>query len=130
MPSYPAARIMVEMLHASSQVLHLVHPRPTPLRELIQPIADALGARVVSYAEWLEVLESTGTADAVTQLERLRDNPALKLLSFFRANSMMSEGTVSTQEAVKASKELERIPVLGPGDSKRWLTAWRASGFL
>ncbi|TFK80331.1 acetyl-CoA synthetase-like protein [Polyporus arcularius HHB13444] len=129
-PSYLAARAMVEMLNTSSRILHLLHPRPVSSRTLMESMAEALGVHIVAYSDWLSALEKIALVDgAVKELDiKLRKNPALILLDVFRTRTF--DGTFSTQKAVGASQELARLPPLGPEDGRRWVSAWRSSGFL
>ncbi|KAI0746343.1 acetyl-CoA synthetase-like protein [Daedaleopsis nitida] len=138
-PSYPAARAFIEMRRASATVLHLVHPHAATWHELIAPIAQDLRVPLVPYAEWLEALERSASEEgSADEMEAMRANPALRLLDFFRAQSSvngkeaMGPGGVqlSTEKAVRASETLANLPKLGPEDSRRWLAAWRASGFM
>ena len=92
------------------------------------PIAEELRVSVVPYPEWLLKLEECSSAHGADELELLRQNPALRLLEFFR--NMKPMVAVSTQEAEQASEVLAHLPELRDEDSKRWLAAWRASGFL
>ncbi|RPD79489.1 acetyl-CoA synthetase-like protein [Lentinus tigrinus ALCF2SS1-7] len=127
-PSYPAACAMVDMLRSSQRILHLVHPRPVSMRKLVVPIAEELNVNIVPYPEWLSKLEKYSSAGGANELDMLRQHPALRLLDFFRAMKPMVE--VSTEEAIRASEVLVRVPELGAEDSRQWVAAWRASGFL
>ncbi|EJF55750.1 acetyl-CoA synthetase-like protein [Dichomitus squalens LYAD-421 SS1] len=130
--SYPAARAFLEMRSSPEPILHLVHPRPVSLKSLLAPIAKELKATFVSYADWLDALE----AIAERNPEAAQQNPAVRLLSYFRAtaptNSRTSLGLyqLSTVKAVAASETLANMPELGEADAIRWVAAWRASGFL
>lgn len=134
-PSYPAARAFVEMRRSSARTLHLVHPRPVPWKAIIAPIAEELGVPLVPHTEWLAALEQCAvegdSADQV-DVDAMRENPALRLLDFFRAQGggVGSGAHLSTAEAEQISEELARMPELTPGDARRWVAAWRASGFL
>ncbi|TBU32715.1 acetyl-CoA synthetase-like protein [Dichomitus squalens] len=130
--SYPAARAFVEMRSSPEPILHLVHPRPIPWRSLITPIAQELQATLVPYVEWLAALEAAAERNA----EAAREHPALRLLDFFRSSASANTKTplglyqLDTKKAVGASETLASMPELGEADIKRWIAAWRASGFL
>lgn len=135
MPGYPAARAFAEMRAAApGSILHLVHPRATPWRTLLTPIADALGVPLVPYAQWLTALEHAGAGGGV---EAMRANPALRLLDFFRARAVVRPGCealgtaiLATEGACAASATLREMPPLGETEARRWVEAWKASGFL
>ena len=120
------------MRSSADPILHLVHPRPIPWKSLITPIAQELKATLVPYVEWLTALEIVAERNA----ETARENPALRLLDFFRSSAPAKTRTplglyqLETKKAVGASETLASMPELGEADVKRWVTAWRASGFL
>ncbi|KAH9943386.1 acetyl-CoA synthetase-like protein [Epithele typhae] len=129
---HPASRAFVEMRRSPAPFLHLVHPRPVPWRTLVVPIASALAAPLVPYADWLAALELSGAdADAASA------NPALRLLDFFRSRAAVREGReplgtaiLDTGRACEASPTLKDMSPLTTEDAERWVAAWRASGFL
>lgn len=98
------------------------------------PIAKSLGVPVVPYAEWLAKLEKTLAAEAA------RENPALRLIGFYRAagrgdnpdREAFSNARLEKKQAVKASETLgdPSLPVLGKADTDRWLGYWRRIGVL
>ena len=120
------------MRSSPEPILHLVHPRPVSLKSLFAPIAEELGVTLVPYGEWLSALEAVAESDP----EAARENPAVRLLAYFRAtaptNTKTSRGLyqLDTAKAVAASETLANMPELGEADAKRWVAAWRASGFL
>ena len=132
--SYPAGRAFVEMRKSSSPVLHLVHPRPIEPKAIMEPIATELGVALVPYSEWLSKLEESSEQESADEVDAMQRNPALQLLDFFRAQRGRGRSgltpRLSTTEAEKAFKELIRMRELGSKDAKRWIAAWRASGFL
>lgn len=131
--SYPAACAFVEMRSSSESILHLVHPRPVHWHDVINPIAEELRVPLVSYAAWLAALESSGQG---SEGDAVRENPALRLLDFFRSFAQSSEKPplglwrLATKKAVDASETLAKMPQLEEADVRRWVAAWRASGFL
>ena len=82
--------------------------------------------------EWLAALETVAERNA----EAARENPVLRLLDFFRSSAPTKTKTplalyqLETKNAVGASETLANMPEIGEVDIKRWLAAWRASGFL
>ncbi|TBU38867.1 acetyl-CoA synthetase-like protein [Dichomitus squalens] len=130
--SHPAARAFVEMRKSSSAILHLVHPRPIEWKAIVIPMAKELGVPLVPYSEWLSELEKGAGEGSANEVDAMRTNPALRLLDFFRAqrDSNRSDTRLSTAKAELASEELAHMCQLGSEDAMRWITAWRASGFL
>ena len=132
--SYPAAQAFVEMRKSSSPVLHLVHPRPVESKAIMEPIASELVVTLVPYSEWLSRLEESSAKEFADEVDAMQANPALQLLDLFRAQRGRGRSglppRLSTTEAEKAFKELMHMRALGSEDAKRWIAAWRASGFL
>lgn len=120
------------MRSSPKSILHLVHPRPISWHDLVVPIAQELGVPLVPYTTWLAALERSaeGSEDAA------RENPALRLLDFFRSFAQGNEKPplglwqLATKQAVDASETLLRMPQLEESDVRRWVAAWRTSGFL
>ena len=71
---------------------------------------------------------------AASQIPLSEVPTALQLLDLFRAQRGRGRSglppRLSTTEAEKAFKELMHMRELGSEDAKRWIAAWRASGFL
>ncbi|KAI0719494.1 acetyl-CoA synthetase-like protein [Cerioporus squamosus] len=126
---YDAARAFAEMRNSPAPILHLVHPRPVAWHILVAAIAEELGVPLVPYASWLAALEkSAGEVSGERDVDAMRDNPALRLLDFFCNRAGAREGReplgmplLSTEKARSVSDE---------ADARRWVAAWRASGFL
>ena len=120
------------MRSSPEPILHLVHPRPIAWRMLIVPIAKELGVPLVPYSNWLAVLEKTAEQGP----DAAQDNPALRLLDFFRASARgdgkppLGLWRLATDKALGASETLANMPALGEEDARRWVAAWRQSGFL
>ncbi|TFK82377.1 acetyl-CoA synthetase-like protein [Polyporus arcularius HHB13444] len=135
---YDAARAFAEMRNSPAPILHLVHPRPVSWHTLIAAIAEELGVPLVPYASWLAALEkSAGELSGERDIDAMRDNPALRLLDFFRYRAEAREGReplgiarLSTENAVAVSETLANMPEISEADARRWVAAWRASGFL
>lgn len=100
------------------------------------PIAAELDVPIVAYSEWLKSLEEGAGDRAEDEVEKLRANPALRLLDFFRAPRSTREQEavggveLSTDIAENVSQTLRHLPELGVNDVRRWLKGWEASGFL
>ncbi len=126
------------MRNSSEPILHLVHPRAVPWRNIITPIAAELGVPLVTYDEWLAALVRTAGAEGSVQaVDAMQKNPALRLLDFFRAGRNVKEGFeplglphLSTEKARRASETLATMPAIGGAEAKAWVAAWRAVGFL
>ncbi|CDO77413.1 hypothetical protein BN946_scf184857.g20 [Trametes cinnabarina] len=137
-PSYESAQAFAEMRHSPEPFLHLVHPKPVSWHTLIAPIAQELDVPLVSYETWFSALEENiKMATNEDALKLMKDNPALRLLDFFKGLPSSPErrepmGTVhlSTEKSTRVSKALADLPVLDSARVKAWLAAWRRSGFL
>lgn len=110
-------------------ILHLVHPRRTPWHTLIAAIAEELSVPSVPYTEWMNALERCAIDSAQDEVKAMQENPALRLLEFFKRGPI-SLLPISSENAQKASTTLASLPELGPQIVREWLTAWRSSRFL
>jgi hypothetical protein len=135
-PSHEGAKALIEMRDASYDILHLVHPQPVLWTSLITPIAQAMRVPLVTYPEWLSALNRSMENTSFTDVERMRRNPALKLIEFFRRADLSEDKEpldlprLSTEHAVKVSKALNStMPQLSGKDALRWFEAWQMSGF-
>ena len=130
MPLDIAAAAITEARDAPQEVLHLVHPDPVPLRDVMRACADELDLPLCSYDQWLAALEEFSKDDvddvAAGQL------PALKVLDFFRTMRSGGDGVprVHCDNATRASSALKNAPCLGAGEVKAWISYWKATGFL
>ena len=137
-PAYEAARAFTEMRHSPEPIVHLVHPRPVSWRALLEPIAKELNVPLVPYDQWVSALESSVEQGSAEEVEAMRLNPALRLLAFFKAQSIamtpdreaMGLVFISTDTAVQVSESLAGMPQLDGERAGMWLAAWRKSGFL
>ena len=120
-------------------ILHLAHPSPSPWARFIKPLTRRLNVPLVPYSEWLSALESKATDD----VEVLRENPALRVLDFFRNSLDYCSGDHPGREAMgivrmDVAKAQSVAPVLslssamdlGSDCAERWLEAWQRSGFM
>ena len=70
----------------------------------------------------------------------MRLNPALRLLSFYEAQTETTGGAqereamglvfIATGKAVRVSESLARLPQLDGERAMMWLAGWKKSGFL
>ena len=134
------------MLHADAEpVLHVKHPRPTPWNSLISSFAQEFGIPTSSYSDWFAALEESYTAlyssspDAPTIERELRDNPALRLLAFFRSGCKHDDNgdlepigitKISCTKATKISEALNSAEMLTGDHVRRWIGTWKKSGFI
>ncbi|KAI0938637.1 putative NRPS-like protein biosynthetic cluster, variant 2 [Taiwanofungus camphoratus] len=133
-PASEAAAALVEMRNSSSLILHLAHPRPVSWTSIIDPLAKDLGVPLVPYSAWVATLHKS-PVDETAEGQQLGQNPALRLIHFFR-NCKVDEDKeplgitrLATDKAMKVAPSLN-IQELGVEHVKKWLSAWRSSGFL
>lgn len=126
------------MRNSHYPVLHLAHPRPVSWSTIIKPLARALSLPLVPYTEWVLKLEESlgGSAhdDARDEVERMKVNPALRILDFFRGGMLAGDASreamgmpeLSLERAVEEAEALgERaLPQLGEKDALSWLAYW------
>lgn len=147
LPIHKGAAVIAEMRDAPTGTLHIAHPRPVTWESVFEPLASILDVPLVPYAEWYERLQSS-LFDSASNTDALTiDNPALKLLDFFRVSFEVTETPkalcstrdclgllprVALEKSKMASKTLgdENIAQLGKEDAARWIQHWREIGFL
>ncbi|KAI0717761.1 acetyl-CoA synthetase-like protein [Cerioporus squamosus] len=136
-PAYEAAKAFAEMRHSTEPFLHLIHPRPTRWHTVLAPIAELLNVPLVPYEQWVSALENSVQAGSAAEVEMMRQNPALRLLPFFKAAKEPVDGReafgfvfLSTEKAIKVSESLAQMPMLDAERAKMWVAAWKKSGFL
>ncbi|KAI0370654.1 acetyl-CoA synthetase-like protein [Pilatotrama ljubarskyi] len=135
-PGYEAAKAFTEMRRSTEPFVHLVHPHPVPWHHIITPIAEELGVPLVSFGEWFSALEKSVSEGDANEVELMKANPALRLLSFYKELKTSPEreplGMVylSTEKSVRVSETLAHLPQLDAARAKAWVAAWKQSGFL
>lgn len=107
-------------------------------------ISIALDLPLVPYVEWLGKLQHSASdheMNAATEMEILRYNPALRTLPFFQSLGAYAADlepgwealhfpALSIENALSASPTLYNVSPLGEQDVLRWLTYWKAVGYL
>ncbi|KAI0822423.1 acetyl-CoA synthetase-like protein [Trametes gibbosa] len=137
-PGYEGAKAFTELRRSPDAFAHLVHPRPVPWHTIIKPLAEELGVPLVSYDVWLSALQKSVSGGDTTEVDLMKANPALRLLSFYaNANSTPAPdheplGLVylSTEKSTAVSAALAGLPQLDADRAKGWLAAWKSAGFL
>ncbi|EIN05406.1 acetyl-CoA synthetase-like protein [Punctularia strigosozonata HHB-11173 SS5] len=146
-PLDAAAKAMLDFSLADAQtvppVLHLAHPHPAPWSQIIGHAAKRLGVPLVSYADWVQALEADLKSASKSEVEHMRENPALRLLPFFQTvgkSPLISEDhpgfeamaitLMDMEKAKSVSPLLRTLPSLGPEDVDRWLAYWSRVGLL
>ncbi|KAI0370655.1 acetyl-CoA synthetase-like protein [Pilatotrama ljubarskyi] len=132
-PGYEAAKAFTEMRRSTEPFVHLVHPHTVPWHHIITPIAEELGVPLVSFGEWFSALEKSVSEGDANEVELMKANPALRLLSFYKELKTSPEreplGMVylSTEKSVRVSETLAHLPQLDAARAKAWLAAWKQS---
>lgn len=139
LPVDVAAAAMVEMLDSPPGVYHLTHPSPVSWTIPMQEAARIMNVPLVPYAQWLAALEKQASSPTG---ETLKNNPALRLLDFFRYTTRRRNLTTTTEnflepelscaKALKESPTLQSIAStpLGAQDVAKWIGYWRSVGFM
>lgn len=135
-PADVAAHALNEMRDSDATIMHISHPRPVSLSELLAPISQKLNLSLVPYDKWLASLEQLEGHANVTDIDEI---PALKILPFFKhrpTEDLPSHAeafglpTLSTEVAVGFSKTLNSAPPLVRDDALRWLAYWQGVGYI
>ncbi len=136
-PAYEAAKAFAEMRHSPEPFLHLIHPRPVRWHTVIAPIAELFNVPLVPHEQWVSALEKSVEAGSAAEVEAMRQNPALRLLPFFKAVKPAVDGrealglvSLSTEKATRVSPSLAQMPMLDAERARAWVAAWKRSGFL
>lgn len=139
LPVDVAAAAMVEMFDSPPGVYHLTHPSPVSWAIPMQEAARIMNVPLVPYAQWLAALEKQASSPTS---ETLKNNPALRLLDFFRYTTRRRNLTTKTEnflepelscaKALKESPTLRSITStpLGAQDVLKWIGYWRSVGFI
>ena len=125
----------MKLRDCNEPVLHLARPTPVPWNTVLEPITTELGVELVPYAAWLAALQNQLAAEDVTGVDKMRENPALRLLDHFITVDFSSGREPlggARMEVVKLLKEVPdlSLPDITAGSVRRWLEAWRDCGFL
>lgn len=131
------SRIMVELVERESNMegrwtkyYHLVNPNTARWDDLVPAIQEHFsknshGGRgaieVVGITEWLKKLEESAKSNDADA----KQNPAIKLLDFYRSlsqDSIMSK--LDTKDTEEASKTMRELGPVGPDWMKLWLKQW------
>ncbi|KAF8066748.1 hypothetical protein FPV67DRAFT_1496289 [Lyophyllum atratum] len=140
-PAHTAASALVEMRHSSAMFLHLVHPTATSWSQIFGPLSQLMGVPLVPYSKWLVALEASESSEDGKAANASVDNPALRLLDFFRSadKPLPSDDAeafgfprLETEVAIHAAPSLchSKLLPLGRGDVESWLRYWKQIGFL
>lgn len=114
----------------------MIHPRPATWSDVFVPLSKILDVPLVPYTEWLSCLQKLVDDHPESEVELMRQVPALKLLDFYRGSihqfdkpgtEAMGLPLLSTTNAVKNSTTLADIdlPAIGAEDARKWLDYWR-----
>lgn len=124
--------------------MHVAHPKPAQISDIMRPIATALDLPLVPYAEWFKRLEEQSARVARGELSssavleagiRLLEVYRMPLSSGDALRRLESFGLIAllgVDETVQQSKTLGAVDLhqLGAQDVDSWLRYWRESGFL
>ncbi|KAF9052532.1 hypothetical protein BDP27DRAFT_1433871 [Rhodocollybia butyracea] len=137
-PVNTAAKAIVEMRNSSTTVLHVAHPRPTPLVDILEDIASILQIPLGSFQDWIRVLMDIqmDIDQGTVSLETMDAVPALGLLGFFCSlhshglTKLDAIGTASCEKAINISETLGTATSLTKEDIRCWIGNWKECGFL
>ncbi|EPQ49802.1 hypothetical protein GLOTRDRAFT_141659 [Gloeophyllum trabeum ATCC 11539] len=139
LPADVAGASLVEMRRSSAPILHLAHPKPVPWSTVLKPLSEKMGVPLVPYSDWLAKLEATISSHAHVAVAQATGNPALRNMDFFRGAEKTSTDReleamgfprLVVEVAKREAPSLQKVTALGADDVDRWLSYWRAVGFL
>ncbi|KAL4248625.1 Adenylate-forming Reductase [Abortiporus biennis] len=113
LPTYDAARILIQMRYSDEPILHLVNSHPVPWRTIVQAIANEIRVPLVPYEDWLTKLRDSLSESVLSEVENMDQNPALKLLEFYQS-ATFGEGKDEPLGVVRLdiSKAKRTVPAL------------------
>jgi hypothetical protein len=107
----------------------------------MNPLAEQLKLPTVGYAEWLKRLEEWGKNHGSGE-QAMLDNPALKLMDFYRSCTVTDGRNGSCEalgfpsldilKALEASPSLANVelPSLNKADADKWLQYWKSKSYI
>ena len=123
------AKVIVELLDPSdsgsdlTRVYHTVNPHSAEWRDLLPAVKEGLSKdiEVVPYHEWVDALEQSAT-----KTEDVGQNPAIKLLDFFKGLEQKAGGSapLETKGTAKSSKTLAELGPVSPEWMAIWMRQW------
>ncbi|TFY63805.1 hypothetical protein EVG20_g6168 [Dentipellis fragilis] len=137
-----AATAVDEFRHSSSEIVHLIHPRPVPWSTVFRAFSSALNIPLIPYADWLARLDKSAEGvQPFADTNEFSNNPALRLLDWFhsawsdngaKATEALGFPKLQTVNAKLASPTLadEHLAQVGEKDVLSWVGYWKSSGFL
>ncbi|KAL4254134.1 Adenylate-forming Reductase [Pleurotus pulmonarius] len=121
LPAELAGKAIGDLLDASAPVINLVHPKPTPISDVMHIIASDLRLPLIPYDEWLLRLEtSQHSAD---------EQPAVKMLDFYQRHGLRDIREESCLGPT-LSASLASAPPLDSHTIRQWVAYWRSVGLL
>jgi hypothetical protein len=140
-PVHAAAAALLEMTFAPTApgTLHLAHPRPVSWSSIIGAVSRELDVPLAPYTDWLRALEDSVQDRSKSEVEHMRTNPALRLLSFFKSipissapsgREAMGMPLMDTTQAQVAAPSLKTLAPLSEAEVMSWLAFWRTTGSL
>lgn len=110
-------------------IYHIDNPVRQPWRDMVPVLAQAIGAGVVDFREWVRRVRSYDGGGSVEGGE----NPAAKLVDFFDEDfERMSCGglLLDTSHACEHSESLRAVGPVGADTARKFVDAWKAAGVL
>ncbi|KAJ7096117.1 hypothetical protein C8R44DRAFT_813206 [Mycena epipterygia] len=131
-PIHHAGKALVEMRDSQKRHMHLSHPHPVPMADILSPLSEILGIPLVPYSNWLESLEA-----AASQESGASANPGVRLIDFFRSyrdvtpdQEAFFPAFLSNTVAVETSLSLSSVVPLTAQDVEGWTSYLRGGGYL
>ncbi|KAF4571678.1 hypothetical protein EYR36_009021 [Pleurotus pulmonarius] len=119
LPAELAGKAIVDLLDASAPVINLVHPKPTPISDVMHIIAGDLRLPLIPYDEWLLRLE--------TSQHPADEQPAVKMFDFYQRHGLRDIREESYLGPT-LSASLASAPPLDSHTIRQWVAYWRSLG--
>ncbi|KAJ4287771.1 hypothetical protein N0V90_012475 [Kalmusia sp. IMI 367209] len=113
---------------ANNLIYHIDNPSRQPWKGMIRSLAHALdipSSNIVPYPQWVERVRSFGGST--------KENPALQLIEYFEHYfEPMSCGglMLDTTKTIQLSQTMQTMGIIDDGSVKKFVNAWKQSGFL
>ncbi len=126
---------MTQLRNSDEPILHIAHPKPVSWTAILTTIAADLGVDLVPYSSWLSALERAYPAGDTPDVDKLRENPALRLIDHFRTIEVgygrepLGGVKMDVSKALREASALD-MPQMTSEWAHRWMFAWKKCGFL
>lgn len=115
--------VIAEIRNASSNVIHIAHPKPVSWSYIFSRVSQTLGIPLAPGSDWFARLEALATSS------KGNGTTAIALLETYRAAGSSSTNhmpRMSNEKALRESPTLSAAQPLTEQDIDSWLSYWKS----